>query len=122
MIYQSIDAATPLSQGDIFDHCPIFGADEVADALAPQAVPTRWFVRAIVLTQACDLAQARTNKVLVAVVHDAAGLVQQGILKASPSRTLASACRSHSKRSMNNVDHPRLRDHGRYISSRAELA
>lgn len=77
MIYQSIDADEPLSQGDIIDGCPIFGAEEIDDALAPQAQPTRWFVRGVVLTQACDLAQAKTSKVLVAVVHDAADLVQK---------------------------------------------
>jgi len=37
MIYQSIRADEPLSQGDIIDGCPIFGAEEVAAALAPQA-------------------------------------------------------------------------------------
>ncbi|NLX99995.1 MAG: hypothetical protein GXY83_28190 [Rhodopirellula sp.] len=86
MMYQSVDAGEALSQGDIIDGCPIFGAVEVATALAPQAQPTRWFVRIIVLTQACDLAQTKTSKVLVAVVHDAAELVQKGILKASVVR------------------------------------
>lgn len=42
--------------------------------------------RVIVLTQACDLAQAKTSKVLVAVVHDAAELVQKGVMKASVVR------------------------------------
>ena len=83
MIYQAVRAEEPLSQGDIIEGCPIFGVAEVADAFAPDAQPTRWFVRVIVLTQACDLAHAKTSKVLVAVVHDAVGLVQKGILKAS---------------------------------------
>ena len=43
----------------------------------------RWIARVIVLTQACDLAQARADRVLVARVHQAQQLVDEGILKAA---------------------------------------
>ncbi len=39
-----------------------------------------WTARVIVLTQACDLAQAKVESVLVAPVHDAQTLVDAGIL------------------------------------------
>ena len=39
MIYQAVRADEPLSQGDIFDGCPIFGAVEVVDAFSPEAHP-----------------------------------------------------------------------------------
>ena len=42
--------------------------------------------RVIVLTQACDLAQGKRNKAVVAVVHEAQWLVDQGILKAQAVR------------------------------------
>jgi hypothetical protein len=93
VIYHALAPHEPLSQGDIIDGCPIFGAEEVSAALAPQAQATRWLVRAIVLTQACDLAQSKTNKVLVAVVHDAEDLIRKGVMKAS-------AVRDHVRRGM----------------------
>jgi hypothetical protein len=40
----------------------------------------------VVLTQACDLAQDKTTRVVVAPVHAAAELVAQGILKANVIR------------------------------------
>ena len=71
----------PLSQGDILDSCPlVFWADqtrEVAEGDKPQS--TR--ARVLILTQACDLANEKTARAIVAVVHDAAKLVQTGLLK-----------------------------------------
>jgi len=40
----------------------------------------------VVLTQACDLAQAKTTRVVVAPVHSAAELVANNVLKASAIR------------------------------------
>jgi len=40
----------------------------------------------IVLTQACDLAQAKVELVLVARVHDAQTLVETGVLKGTVIR------------------------------------
>jgi hypothetical protein len=46
----------------------------------------RWFARIIVLTQACDLAQGKSGRVLVAAVHEADKLAAQGVLKATTIR------------------------------------
>jgi hypothetical protein len=71
----------PLSQGDILDQCPlVFWADqtrEVPGDAKPHSVPAR----VIILTQACDLANEKTVRATVAVVHDAAHLVQTGRVK-----------------------------------------
>jgi len=72
----------PLSQGDIFDDCPIVALDEAE----PAGAPSRGTVKIIVLTQACDLAQAKRTRVIVAVVHDARVLVETGVLKAATIR------------------------------------
>jgi hypothetical protein len=71
----------PLSQGDILDACPlVFWADqtrEVAEADQPLSVRAR----VMIVTQACDLANEKTVRAVVAVVHDAADLVQTGRVK-----------------------------------------
>ena len=71
----------PLSQGDILDACPlVFWPDqirEVAEAAKPRSVSAR----VMILTQACDLANDKTVRAIVAVVHDAADLVQTGRVK-----------------------------------------
>src|ERR1700676_4338779 len=76
---QSVEA--PLAQGDILDDCPVFGLDVQVTGLALTAAPARWQERVVVLTQACDLAQTKTTKVLVALLHPAQSLVERGILK-----------------------------------------
>ena len=43
-------------------------------------------IRVVVLTQACDLAQDKTTRVVVAPVHEAAELVARNILKAGAIR------------------------------------
>ncbi|HKI20302.1 MAG TPA: hypothetical protein VKA15_20600, partial [Isosphaeraceae bacterium] len=45
-----------------------------------------WTTRVIVLTQSCDLAQAKVESVLVARVHDAQTLVETGVLKGTVIR------------------------------------
>ncbi len=83
MIYDSPTSDVPLSQGDLIDGCPLFRQLATAEVIDLNEMPAGWLSRVIVLTQACDLAHAKTSKVLVAAVHDAAELVQKGILKAS---------------------------------------
>lgn len=82
MIYREPAADDALTQGDIFDDCPIL---ERGDIQSPEAQSTGIIlrVRAVVLTQACDLAESKATSVVVAVVHDAQTLVQRGILKAA---------------------------------------
>jgi hypothetical protein len=76
----------PLSQGDVLDACPIFGLEVTAGGVDLDAAPARWRERVVVLTQACDLAQTKTTKVLVALLQPAQFLVDRGILKAPAIR------------------------------------
>ena len=77
----------PLTQGDVLDECPLVGLSAETLIIDLKNVPVnRWMARVIVLTQACDLAQAKTGVVLVAPVHDAEKIVGQGLLKAAAIR------------------------------------
>jgi len=83
MIYRTVDPKERLSQGDIIDGCPILSWEVSSSKLegAPKAVELE--VRVVVLTQACDLAQEKASRVVVAVLHSARTLVDEGILKAN---------------------------------------
>ena len=76
----------PLSQGDILDDCPLVfwkeQAREVAEGDKPQSLESR----VIILTQACDLANNKTTRAVVAVVHAAVDLVNAGLLKGNVIR------------------------------------
>lgn len=68
----------PMTQGDIVDSCPLLFWDEASSGEPPQS---RVFLgKVVLLTQACDLAQAKSTRVVVALVHDAHILVNAGIL------------------------------------------
>jgi hypothetical protein len=73
--------AVPLSQGDVLDNCPlVFWSDQtrvVVEGDKPESVQAR----VIILTQACDLANDKAVRAIVAVVHSAASLVQTGRVK-----------------------------------------
>jgi hypothetical protein len=92
MIYEQPDPALGVSQGDIIDDCPILFWDVPPDADdgQPESQTTR--VRVIVLTQACDLAQAKATRVLVAVVQNVQFLVERGVLS---SKTIRDQVRIH---------------------------
>ena len=79
MIYESPEPAEALSQGDILDSCPILVWEYGDAGTPPESGSTN--VRVVVLTQACDLAQAKSTKVLVAMIQTAAFLADQGVLK-----------------------------------------
>ena len=81
MIYEVPAAAEPLSQGDILDEVPLLVWESPAGAPESQPESTSTCVRAVVLTQACDLAQEKASRVLVAVVHRVQYLVERGMLK-----------------------------------------
>lgn len=73
MIYGTVPADELLTQGDVIDGCPIF---------RPTAAGVdRIVARVVVLTQACDVAQTRADRVVVAVVVPAAQVVERGELK-----------------------------------------
>src|SRR6266404_1736185 len=82
MIYQEQPLLEPLSQGDILDACPIVDLP----ANFPEGKIEIWNNRVIILTQACDLAQGKASKVVVALVHAGASVVEQGLLKAAVIR------------------------------------
>ncbi len=86
MIYEQPEPSQPLTQGDILDDCPIlfWEVPEVASDSSPQSQTTR--VRVVVLTQACDLAQAKATRVVVAVVHNVMNLISRGVLSAKTIR------------------------------------
>jgi hypothetical protein len=65
---------SPMTQGDILSECPLVGLDATEPPSDLRNIPVqRWRARVIVLTQACDLAQAKSGRVLIAQVHDAQG-------------------------------------------------
>lgn len=77
----------PLTQGDVLDDCPLVGLKPDEPAKDITAMPVqRWYSRVIVLTQACDLAQPKTDIVLVAPLHAAQRLVESGVLKGNVIR------------------------------------
>ncbi len=77
----------PLTQGDLFDDCPLVGLNVGTVPVDLTNTTVKWWIaRVIVLSQACDLAQAKADRVLVARVHQAQQLVDQGILKAATIR------------------------------------
>ena len=79
-------AALDLSQGDMVDDCPILVWKLAPPPLDLDVPPEIRIIRVVVLTQACDLAQDKTTRVVVAPVHAAAELVAQNILKAGVIR------------------------------------
>lgn len=81
-MYQVLSPDVPLSQGDILDDCSVLTLRRGSPEEAGAEEPAIWRVRVVVLTQACDLANQKTVRILVAVVHPAADLVAAGILKA----------------------------------------
>ncbi|MBI3822489.1 MAG: hypothetical protein HY289_07395 [Planctomycetes bacterium] len=81
MIYAAPPVDEPITQADIIDGCPLFGIEAKGTANDLITPPARWVERVIVLTQACDLAQAKATKVAVAIVHAAQDLVDRGIMK-----------------------------------------
>ncbi len=82
MIYESRHREAPLSQGDIFEKCPlVYWITERDSAGLLQLASASSDERVVVLTQACDLANTKTSKVQIAVVHATDKLVFEGILK-----------------------------------------
>ncbi len=78
--------AADLSQGDLLEDCPILVWKLAPPPLDLDVPPEVRILRVVVLTQACDLAQDKTPRVVVAPVHEAAELVAKNILKAGVIR------------------------------------
>jgi len=90
MIYCDVSPSEPLSQGDILDECPLlfWQASGTGEQMEPVTRP----VRVVVLTQACDLAQLKANRILVACVHSARELVERNVLQ---GRVIRDQIRTH---------------------------
>jgi hypothetical protein len=86
-MYQSFDelraehGVVPLSQGDILDDCPLVFWKELTREVAEGDKPQSLQSRVIILTQACDFANGKAARVVVAAVHAAADVVQEGRVK-----------------------------------------
>ena len=82
MIYDRPEPGAPLTQGDIIDACPLiyWTTERDDDEFAGRrSVASR--ERVLVLTQACDLANSKTTRIQVAVVHETETLINERILK-----------------------------------------
>jgi len=88
MIYARTPLDSPLTQGDIIDDVPLiyWGMGSNQPSQEFELLSDASVERVIVLTQACDLENAKTLRVQVAVVHETHKLVEEGILKAQTIR------------------------------------
>ncbi len=78
-MYQRPRSEEPVSQGDILDDCPLLFWEVRPSDTGAELEPATIRARVVVLTQACDLAQEKATRVLVAVVHGAPYLVDAGL-------------------------------------------
>ena len=84
MIYAMPDTRSPIEQGDLFEACPLFSL-EAAEGSDPYEI-ARWHARVIVLTQSCDLAQAKATRAVVAPVYLPQETITAGSLKEAAIR------------------------------------
>src|SRR5581483_10621769 len=85
-MYETAAPEDILTQGDLIDDCPLITIQTWPPNPGPDVPSASWTIRVVVLTQACDLAQDKTTRVVVAPVHAAADLVAKNILKAGAIR------------------------------------
>mgnify|MGYP007073184494 CR=1 FL=1 len=83
MIYHPRDPSDRIDQGDMINGCPILtiGRFDRQDPANPAAGCT--LSRVVVLTQACDLAQGKASRAVVAVCYPAQQVIDDGALKPS---------------------------------------
>lgn len=86
MIFGRPATEDAIDQGDIIDGCPVLQIRSF-DIESPSALETGHALhRVVVLSQTCDLANRKLTEALVAIIHDAQGLVDQGVLKRADVR------------------------------------
>jgi hypothetical protein len=85
-MYRQPPTNEPVSQGDILSDCPVFGLDANDVQVSPESEPVRWLARVLVVTQVCDLANAKTTRAVTALVHSAQHLIDHRILTAAVIR------------------------------------
>ena len=86
MIWSWPGIEEPLDQGDIVDQCPVieienFNPESPAET-GVRCTPSR----VMVLTQTCDVANQKTTRISVGVVHGVRGLVESKKVRASDVR------------------------------------
>jgi hypothetical protein len=86
VIYQIPSPTLPLDQGDIIDGCPILQIIKFDQRNPESPQVTCSPHRVVILTQTCDLANQKTQRITVAIIHDAQFLVEQNIVKAADVR------------------------------------
>jgi hypothetical protein len=90
MIYELPPHEARIDQGDIIADCPVQHIARFDERITWGDVTSldidTDLCRVIVLTQTCDLANAKTTTALVARVHDAAELLRHGLLKTADIR------------------------------------
>ena len=69
----------PLSQGDLFINCPV-AAISFQNSMASVM---QFETRVVVLTQSCDLANLKTDRIQVAIVHEVEKVVAAGVVTAA---------------------------------------
>jgi hypothetical protein len=86
MIYQHPESSDPIDQGDILHDCPLAKIIDF-DPVRSQVTRIRWGTeRVVVLTQTCDLAQAKVTQAVVAVAVESAEIVASKQLKPADIR------------------------------------
>jgi hypothetical protein len=93
MIYSRPMPDDPLDQGDLIEDCFILSMRQFdLDGSDPPRINVGRD-RVLVLTQACDLANQKITTVVVALVHHAQHIVEQGVLKPADVRGPVRAAR-----------------------------
>src|SRR4051812_33729832 len=78
--------STPIFQGDILDSCPLFFGELVQSTMGAELKAGQAMCRVMVLTQSCDLANTKSTRLQVALVHEVQAIVAAGLLKGSTIR------------------------------------
>ena len=86
MIYYIPSAKDPVDQGDIIEGCPILQVVDFNPQNPASPKVACALHRVVVVTQTCDLANQKTQWIVVAIVYDAQLLVDQKIVSAADVR------------------------------------
>ena len=79
MIYSICNADEPLDQGDIVEDCPMVTvAEHAPESLEHARLDLR---RGIILTQTCDIAQMKVERLVVAAVYPTQDLIDRKVVK-----------------------------------------
>src|SRR5438876_715435 len=86
MIYSNPPITTAFAQGDLLLDCPLVAIPRDVSTFEPSNPIDFKRKTVVVLTQSCDLAQGKSDRVLVSVIHRAQDLVDIGVVKTQTIR------------------------------------